>query len=86
MPDQFVSEPIVPVKASMSATSVATGTSSFPKRFFWRDRDCKLDAGLDERKESGRAREGDGERHLRKHWLRMKTTDATVTQSTRPAG
>lgn len=34
MPDQFVSEPIVPVKASVSATSVATGTPGFPKRFF----------------------------------------------------
>ena len=74
----FVSEPIVPIKASFDASGMARGEPGLPQKFRWRNKEYVVAEVLERAKEHGDCRHGSGERYLRRHNYRIRTTDGTV--------
>lgn len=75
MKESFVGEAIVPEDGSFSLSAMATGRPGLPKRFSWQGKSYTVTEVLAEWKESGDCRHGSGERYVRKHWFRVKTTE-----------
>ncbi len=78
MPSSFVSEPITPVDASFDSASMARGEPGLPRKFLWREKEFLVAEVLDQWKEYGGCTHGSGERYLRKHGYRIRTTDGSV--------
>ena len=78
MPSSFVSEPITPVEASFDTAGMARGEPGLPWKFHWRKKEFKVAEVLDHWKEYGDCKHGSGERYLRKHGYRVRTTDGMV--------
>ena len=78
MPSTFISEAITPIKASFDASSMAQGEPGLPQRFRWRKKEFVVAEILERWKEHGDCRHGSGERYVRKHGYRIRTTDSTV--------
>ena len=78
MPSSFVSEPILPVEASFDAGGMARGEPGLPQKFRWRKKDYVVAEVLEQWKEHGDCANGSGERYVRKHGYRVRTTDGTV--------
>jgi hypothetical protein len=78
MPGSFVSEPIVPVEASFDPAGMARGEPGLPQKFRWRKKEFVVAEVLERWKEHGDCRHGSGERYVRKHGYRVRTTDGTV--------
>jgi phosphoribosylglycinamide formyltransferase-1 len=76
--EQFISEPIIPVKESIDATHMARGEPGLPHRFTWRDTEYTIAEILDSWKESGPCTHGSGEMYLRKHWYQIRTVCGVV--------
>ncbi len=74
MKDTFIGEPIAPEDMSFSVSPMATGRPGLPRRFSWRGGKFEVLEVLEEWKESGDCRHGPGERYVRKHWFRVRTT------------
>jgi len=74
MNETFVGEAIIPEYGSFSASAMATGCPGLPQRFSWQGRSYSVSEVLEAWKESGDCRHGSGERYVRKHWFRIKTT------------
>jgi hypothetical protein len=78
MPGSFISEPIVPVEAGFDTGGMARGEPGLPQKFRWRKKEFIVAEVLERWKEHGDCRHGGGERYVRKHGYRVRTTDDTV--------
>ena len=74
----FVSEPITPVDGSFDPAAMARGEPGLPCQFRWRKKEFIVAEVLERWKEHGDCRNGSGERYVRKHGYRVRTTDGTV--------
>lgn len=75
MNSQFVSEPIQPDAASFDTGRMAAGEPGLPHRFTWRDHAYEVAELLDSWKQTGPCSHGSGERYVRKHFYRIRTTE-----------
>jgi len=78
MPDSFVSEPIVPLDASFDTRGMSRGEPGLPQRFRWRKKEFTVAEVLGQWKDHGDCAHGSGERYVRKHGYRIRTTDGTI--------
>lgn len=78
MPDeQFISEPITPAAGTFDPAGMARGEPGLPRCFTWRKDRYAVDEVLDQWVTS-QAEGGSGERYLRRHWWKLRTTDGAV--------
>jgi hypothetical protein len=75
MKETFIGEAITPVDMSFSAASMAMGKPGLPRSFAWKGGRFSVLEVLEEWKEAGPCRHGSGERYVRKHWFRIRTTE-----------
>jgi Domain of unknown function (DUF6504) len=75
MKETFVGEAIAPQDMSFSVSPMATGTPGLPGKFLWKGRTFSVSEILEAWKECGDCRHGSGERYVRKHWFRIRTTE-----------
>lgn len=75
MKEEFVSELIEPAAGSGDPAGMVKGEPGFPRRFFWRGKEYETAEVLAAWKEDGPCKAGSGEKYLRKHWYRIKTTE-----------
>ena len=75
--DEFISEPIAPVKGTFDTAGMARGEPGLPSRFIWRDKEYAVAEVLEKWKESGPCKGGSSEMYLRKHWFRIRCTDSS---------
>lgn len=75
MNETFVGEAIHPEDQSFSLSPMALGKPGLPGKFSWRNRCFTVIAVLEEWKETGNCHHGSGERYVRKHWFRIRTTE-----------
>ena len=73
--ERFIGEAIVAEDMSFSVASMAMGKPGLPRVFSWKGRRFCVTAVLEEWKECGDCRHGSGERYVRKHWYRVRTTE-----------
>ena len=78
MPVSFISEPIVPLDASFDTSGMARGEPGLPQKFRWRKKEYAVAEVLEQGKSHGDCRHGSGERYVRRHSYRIRTTDGTV--------
>ena len=74
--ESFVGEGIVPECQSFCTSGMATGKPGLPLSFSWRGKRFSIVEVLEEWKDCGDCRHGSGERYIRKHWFRVRTTEA----------
>ena len=74
---QFVSEPLKPHR-SFNPSAMATGAPGLPAKFLWRKTDLVVAEILETGKEFGDCTHGSGERYVRRHSWRIRTTDDRV--------
>jgi phosphoribosylglycinamide formyltransferase-1 len=75
MKETFIGEGITPEDMSFSVSPMAMGKPGLPRQFSWKGRGFSVIEVLEEWKESGACRHGSGERYVRKHWFRVRTTE-----------
>ena len=75
MNETFIGEAIHPEDMSFSPSPMAMGKPGLPGKFSWKDRRFSVIEVLEEWKEAGDCRHGSGERYVRKHWFRIRTTE-----------
>ena len=75
MKETFIGEAIKPEDMSFSVSSMAMGKPGLPQSFSWKGGRFSILEVLEEWKEAGACRHGSGERYVRKHWFRIKTTE-----------
>ncbi|MHC1766159.1 MAG: DUF6504 family protein [Verrucomicrobiia bacterium] len=73
--ETFIGEGITPEGMSFSVLPMAAGKPGLPQKFRWRGKSFSVLEVLEEWKEAGDCHHGSGERYLRKHWFRVRTTD-----------
>ncbi|MEI8341282.1 MAG: DUF6504 family protein [Verrucomicrobiota bacterium] len=71
---QLVSESIEPVMQGGSAGDVIPGAPVMPAKFLWRGTEHVVGVVIETWKETGACTHGSGERYVRKHWFRIRTT------------
>ena len=71
---QFVGEAIVPVAETLDAARMARGEPGLPRRFLWRGAEQEIAEVLETWSRTGDCSHGSGERYVRKHWYRVRTT------------
>ena len=77
-PASFISESIRPLKTSFDTAGMARGEPGLPRKFRWHKTDFVVAEVLDQWKEHGDCRNGSGERYLRKHGYRVRTTEGSI--------
>ena len=75
MTETFIGEPIAPENMSFSVSPMAMGKPGLPRKFAWKGGSFSVLEVLEEWKECGNCRHGSGERYVRKHWFRVRTTE-----------
>jgi hypothetical protein len=75
MKETFIGEGITPEDMSFSVSPMATGKPGLPRTFSWKGKRFSVLEVLEEWKECGNCRHGSGERYVRKHWFRVRTTE-----------
>lgn len=75
MTETFIGEAIVPEDTSFVVSPMTTGAPGLPQAFTWRDKKFSVAEILEQWKEAGDCHHGSGERYIRKHWFRIRTTD-----------
>lgn len=78
MGEQLVCESLQPVIPDTSAGPVIPGAPVLPHKFLWRGSGYEVEAVLESWKETGPCTHGSGERYVRKHWFRIRTTRGDV--------
>ena len=73
--ETFVGQPITPADVSFAASPMALGEPGLPRKFSWQGRAFSVTEILEQWKETGDCRHGSGERYVRKHWYRIRTTE-----------
>jgi phosphoribosylglycinamide formyltransferase-1 len=74
MKETFIGEAITPEDMSFSVSAMALGKPGLPRKFSWKGKGFSVMVVLEEWKECGNCRHGSGERYVRKHWFRVRTT------------
>jgi hypothetical protein len=74
MKDSFIGEALKPEGVSFSTGAMATGRPGLPRSFRWRKEDIPVLEVVEEWKDAGDCRHGSGERYVRRHWFRIRTT------------
>ncbi len=74
----FISEPITVIGASFDTAGMAMGEPGVPLKFRWRRKAFTVEAVLEKWKTHGDCAHGSGERYVRKHGYRIRTTDGNV--------
>ena len=74
MNETFIGEAIAPEGMSFPVSPMAMGKPGLPRTFSWKGGRFSVLEVLEEWKESGNRRHGSGERYVRKHWFRVRTT------------
>lgn len=77
MPTIFISEPLTP-EASFDPLAMSRGEPGLPAKFRWRERELAVAEVLETWRDYGDCKHGSGERYLRKHCFRLRTTDGLV--------
>lgn len=77
MPVTFISEPLIP-DASFDPLAMSRGEPGLPAKFRWRERDLVIAEVLETSRAYGDCKHGSGERYLRKHGFRLRTTDGLI--------
>ena len=80
MPDVFISEPIAVVGGEFDTAGMARGEPGVPLRFRWREKEYAVAAVLEKWKDHGDCRNGSGERYVRRHYFRIRTTAGEILQ------
>lgn len=75
MKETFIGEAIHPEDMSFSLSPMAMGKPGLPGKFSWKGRSFTVIAVLEEWKEAGDCHHGSGERYVRKHWFRIRTSE-----------
>jgi hypothetical protein len=75
MSEEFVSQPLKPVKGTFDTAAMTRGEPGLPKGFIWNDKEYIVAEVLEVWKETGPCKTGADEMYLRKHWFRFRTTD-----------
>ena len=75
MNETFIGEAIHAEDMSFSLSPMTLGEPGLPARFSWKGRSFSVLQVLEKWKEAGDCRHGSGERYVRKHWFRIRTTD-----------
>ena len=75
MKESFIGEGIKPLDESFSASPMAMGKPGLPRTFSWKGKTFSVLKVLEEWKEAGDCHHGSGERYVRKHWFRVRTTE-----------
>ena len=78
MPSSFVSEPIVPVPGTFDPSGMLRGEPGLPGKFRWRRKEFTVAQELKRWRDHGDCRNGSGERYVRKHGFRIRTTDGDI--------
>jgi phosphoribosylglycinamide formyltransferase-1 len=73
MAEQFISEPIQPVEATIDAARMSTGEPGLPRQFRWRSQTIHIARVLKTWRETGPCHHRSGERYVRKHWFEVLT-------------
>ena len=74
MCEEFVSEPIEPVRGTFDARGMTAGAPGLPERFVWRGNTYTVAAVIETWKDKSPCKHGSGEQYVRKHWFRIRTT------------
>ena len=74
MPEQFISERITPVAGTADVRGMAAGEPGLPLRFVWRGVEYAVAEVIEKWKTTGPCTSGSGERYVRRHWFRLRTT------------
>jgi hypothetical protein len=74
----FVSESLVPLEASFDTSRMAQGEPGLPRKFRWRKEVWEVGEILESWKDHGDCTHGSGERYVRKHVYRVRTTTGWV--------
>ena len=77
MPEQLISEPLVPVTVTSDTSRMAMGEPGLPAEFLWKGKTIRIAAVLRTWKDTGPCTHGSGERYVRKHWYEV-VTDGNV--------
>ena len=77
MPGTFISEPLIP-EASFNPLAMSQGEPGLPAKFRWRERELIIAEVLETSRAYGDCKHGSGERYLRRHCFRIRTTDGLV--------
>jgi len=75
MPEQLISEPLVPIVATSDTSRMAMGEPGLPAEFQWRGQVIRIAAVLRTWKDTGPCTHGSPERYVRKHWYEVATKD-----------
>ncbi len=75
MSEEFVGERIVPVPGMLHTLGMTRREPGLPRRFTWRGEQCEVAEVVERWKQTGPCTSGSGERYVRKHWFRVRTTD-----------
>jgi phosphoribosylglycinamide formyltransferase-1 len=78
MPEIFLSEPMTPVGESFDASRMAMGEPGLPQKFRWRKKQWEVAEVLEQWKEHGDCTHGSGERYLRRHVYRIRTSEGPI--------
>ncbi len=73
--ETFIGEAITPEDLSFPVSPMTMGKPGLPRTFSWKGRRFSVIEVLEEWKESGDCHHGSGERYVRKHWFRVRTTE-----------
>jgi len=77
MKSSFVSEPLTP-DLNFDPRGMSRGEPGLPAKFRWRERDLIVAQVLETSRAYGDCKQGSGERYVRKHCFRIRTTDGLV--------
>jgi hypothetical protein len=61
----------------MDTGRMARGEPGLPGRFLWRGQEYVVERVLEQWKETSPCTSGSGERYVRKHWYRIRTTSGS---------
>jgi hypothetical protein len=75
MKERFVGEGITPEDSSFCVSQMAMGKPGLPQKFSCEGKGFSILEVLEEWKEAGDCHHGSGERYVRKHWFRVRTSD-----------
>ena len=78
MSEQFVGDRIRPVPGMLRTLGMTRREPGLPRRFTWRGEQVEVAEVLERWKQTGPCTSGSGERYVRKHWYRVRTTDGLV--------
>lgn len=70
----FLCESIKPVVESADTRKMAIGQPGLPQRFIWLGVEYSIDKVFEQWRETSPCSHGSGERYVKKHWFRFRTT------------